>query len=244
MCGRFTLKTPVADWLESLFPSEGLLPDIPLTPIESIKPRYNIAPTQDILVLYVASDGKLSINSMRWGLVPFWADSLKASYSMFNARSETLLEKSSFRSLVSGHRCVVLADGYYEWQAVGPKQKRPFWIHRTGESPFGMAGLWTKNRKVQPDNELLSTTVITVPANKDTRDVHERMPAMLLNGSEIMNWLGPDDAQVESIIHQCLQPAREGEFHLREVSTQVNNARTEGAELLAASLRDAGESES
>jgi putative SOS response-associated peptidase YedK len=185
--------------------------------------------------LYYDSTGALRINPMRWGLIPFWADSAKSAYSMFNARSETLLEKASFKSLVSAHRCVILADGYYEWKAITPKDKEPFWIHRPNEEPFAMAGLWTTNRKAEPGKEIISSTIITIPSNADTCEVHDRMPAILRNETEILNWVTNDISISPQVrISSVIQPLDSGSLLLRAVSKSVNSVRFEGPELMDA----------
>lgn len=228
MCGRFTLKTPVVDWLESLFPSESFRKLIDTSRVTGWAPRYNIAPTQSILILREQGNGSYCIESMRWGLVPAWADSLQTAYSMFNARSETLLEKSSFKNLVQTNRCAILADGYYEWQATESKQKTPYWIHAPEEKPFGMAGLWTTNHRIHPGQDFSSATVITVPANDDTRRVHDRMPAMQWTGEEVMAWLS-DKGRVlgETDLHDALAPAPSGSLHCRRVSREVNRVQVD-----------------
>lgn len=230
MCGRFTLKTPIDDLLMDLFTDGSMRPLIETAGIPPIEPRYNIAPTQDILVILADESNRLKIERMRWGLIPFWADSLQSSYSMINARSESLAEKTSFKSLLSSHRCAVLADGYYEWQKSPPKTKTPFWIHRRDNRPFAMAGLWTINRKIRANESLQSATIITVESSVDTREVHDRMPAMLLQGEQIMDWVTHGDSAVA--MKRYLHAAAVGEFCLKQVSTKVNNVKHEGPSLL------------
>lgn len=230
VCGRFTLKTPVDTWISELL-GEAFRSLVITSRLSPWVPRYNIAPTQQILVLTANDLGQYEIRPMRWGLVPSWTDSIQSSYSMVNARSETLLEKSTYKPLIRSHRCVVLADGYYEWQAPSPKNKIPFWIHQLDERPFGMAGLWTTNKKVTPGEELESATIITTPANEDTCKVHDRMPAMLLSGEEILGWL-KNKQRDEQSLEQEIAPPVQGLFQFYEVEKTVNNARNEGAELL------------
>lgn len=231
MCGRFTLKVPVSEWLRSLFP-EADIASMFGWEAESFEPRYNIAPTQNVWCLSCDKNEVFRIQPMRWGLVPAWADSLKTAYSMFNARSETLLEKASFKTLVSSQRCVILADGYYEWKTLAPKDKQPFWIHRPSEYPFGMAGLWARNTKVSPDGELTSATIITVPSNEDTRAVHDRMPAMLFDHAAITGWLESSEVDPESRMNNIIRTANSGTLELRSVAKLVNSARVEGPELI------------
>jgi putative SOS response-associated peptidase YedK len=243
VCGRFTLKTPVADWLESLFPSESLRRLIDISRLSGWSPRFNIAPTQPILILRKQGDGTFCIEPMRWGLVPAWADSLQSAYSMFNARSETLLEKSSFKHLVQTSRCTILADGYYEWQATGAKVKTPYWIHAPGDRPFGMAGLWTSNHRVHSGHDIRSATVITVPANEDTCQVHDRMPAMQWGGEEILHWLADRaDPRDAAALSQELAPSPAGSLECRRVSRLVNRVQVDSPELISPETDLLGES--
>ena len=230
MCGRFTLKTPIDDLLMDLFTDGSMRALIETAGLPHMESRYNIAPTQDVLVILSDDSNRLKIERMRWGLIPFWADSLQSSYSMFNARSESLAEKTSFKSLLSSHRCAVLADGYYEWQKTTPKTKTPFWIHRRDSRPFAMAGLWTTNRKIRANESIQSTTIITVESNQDTCEVHDRMPAMLMHGEQILDWVTHRDSA--DAMKRYLHPAALGEFCLQQVSTMVNNVKHEGPSLL------------
>ncbi len=242
MCGRFTLKTPVADWLANLFPSRPFADSdqAAIFSTDVARPRYNIAPTQQILVARCKDRPAPEFVSMRWGLVPPWADSLSGGYNMFNARSETLADKPSFRPSLIGQRCIVLADGYYEWKKVSTKTKEPYWIHRPGETVFAMAGLWTENRRIPSSpgapSPLLSATIITTASNEDTRDVHDRMPAIFFNEEQIESWLNPDWNNKESIdrLLEQLQPSPLGNLQMRRVSTQVNRPLQDVRELLDA----------
>jgi putative SOS response-associated peptidase YedK len=257
MCGRFTLKTAVIDWLMSLFPQyqdrlESLARNLTQAYPLLARPRYNISPTQPIWVVTQFKNffspppmetlpGDGPIRSMRWGLVPSWADSTNVAYSMINARSETLHEKPSFKNLIRGHRCIIIADGYYEWLKPSESQasqesqsakspKQPYWIHRPGDQPFAMAGLWTENKRVNRDEVLQSATVITTEANDDTRHVHDRMPVILQDAPAVQQWLQWDEEMDE--ILPLLAPSRTGYFITRAVSTQVNSPRHEGSQLI------------
>jgi len=174
---------------------------------------------------------------LRWGLIPSWADSTKVAYSMINARAETLLEKPSFRNLIHSHRCAIVADGYYEWQpsnvsTVSSSSKKPYWIHRPEEKPFAMAGLWTENKKVQPNQALQSVTIITTEANEDTSQVHDRMPVLLSDTQSIHRWLAAETDLEE--ITAMLVPAKPGLLQIRAVSSQVNSPRHDGPQLIQA----------
>ena len=240
MCGRFTLKTPVDNWLKDLFPdwnADQELADLSLS-LDLTRARYNIAPSQQIVVVRNDSDGTPIIQGMRWGLVPVWADSLSGGYNMINARSESIADKPSFRPSLINKRCVILADGYYEWKKLTQKIKEPYWIHTVGERVFAMAGLWAENRKIQnpgsQSNSILSATIITTPSNADLTIVHDRMPALMVNSTQISAWLDPalnGTANIDSMLSQ-LQPSPPGVVQVRLVSTLVNRAANDGDKLL------------
>ncbi len=245
MCGRFTLKTPVADWLADLFPTWLKVTELGSafgSTLESgtgelARARYNIAPSQQIVVAYCSELGVPMFASMRWGLVPVWADSLSAGYNMINARSESLAEKPSFRQSLISKRCVVFADGYYEWKKVSQKNKEPYWIHTAGERVFAMAGLWAENKKIQCGQgaPIRSAAIITTASNADVIDVHDRMPAILFEEEHIAFWLDPslnNDASIHCL-HNQLQPSPLGALSLRRVSTLVNSPSNDRAELLS-----------
>ena len=240
MCGRFTLKTPVVDWLLDLFPNQfGFDPSLAFVGISSnaFRARYNISPTQQILVLRPDTSGQLRVDRMRWGLVPHWAEDLSIGTKMINARSETLSEKPSFKTSLANKRCLVLADGYYEWKKISPKEKQPYWIHRPDEQPFMMAGLWAENRRVPMVSQgsgLLSATVITTVSNQDTSMVHDRMPAIIQEQSAMQAWLNQDLHQAEqpSELLALLQPAPAGTLQLRKVSNAVGKPQNDFQELI------------
>jgi len=240
MCGRFTLKTPVADWLADLFPSWVVDPEsvIASIPVELTLTRFNIAPSQQIVVVRCGRDGKPIFEGMRWGLVPSWSTSLTGGYNMINARSESLADKPSFRPLLTNQRCAILTDGYYEWKKLTAKTKEPYWIHTKCQTVFAMAGLWAQNRQIpnplSPGNPIRSATIITTQSNTDVLHVHDRMPAILPCESKIADWLSPslnDVDEVERLLAQ-LQPSPVGVLQLRQVSTMVNSPASDAIELL------------
>jgi len=232
MCGRFTLKTPVANCLADLFPDwqnkSAVDSEIGNLANEVLVARSNIAPTQPVLVVHSDSQGQLTLESMRWGLLPAWADAMSAGYNMINARSETLADKPSFRTSLVDKRCVILADGYYEWKAITPKVKEPYWIHRPDKHVFGMAGLWAENRKIASQNlsvapSIRSTTIITTQSNADTESVHDRMPAILFTHKQISDWLSPtwnDKKHTDRLLEQ-LRPCELGQLTLQPVSKEL-----------------------
>lgn len=183
MCGRFTLKTTAGQWLTWL-ELQDFLDTFPET-----EPRYNIAPTQEVLAIYQErSDASWRGSMMRWGLVPSWAKPTSKLPLMINARCETATDKPSFREAARGRRCVVIADGYYEWQGEG-KKKQPYWIHLPGETPFMMAGLWDLNGQwnVQP---VQSLAIVTQPSSGLPATIHDRMP-VLIDRDDLQEWLCP-----------------------------------------------------
>lgn len=241
MCGRFTLKTPVLDWLMSLLPEhskhwERMVTELQSKHPELCVPRYNIAPSQTIVVITQSPHGTPpQLASMRWGLIPSWADSPNIAFKMINARSETLVEKPSFRGLLGTHRCVVVADGYYEWQrtpATGSRreQKHPHWIHRPDDGPLAMAGLWTSNRKIDPAKEIKSVTVITADANEELRPIHDRMPSFLGETVALQQWLDLDFLSEK--IPTLLGTSPAGSLDAVPVGSEVNSPRNDGPQLL------------
>ncbi|MBI4797541.1 MAG: SOS response-associated peptidase [Desulfarculus sp.] len=220
MCGRYRQTSDLAS-LEARF---GLQPsDLTLTP------RYNLAPGQEAPVV-VALEGPRLLRLMRWGLVPPWAASPAQGYKMINARAETLAAKPAFRGAYKSRRCLVLADGFYEWAAAprqgAPKQPYSFGLREGG--PLAMAGLW---ERWQPPGqaELDSFSIITVPANALVAAIHERMPALLLPGQE-SPWLAPAQRD-PALLAGLLRPYPPELMEAHPVSPALNRAGAEGPEL-------------
>ena len=253
MCGRLTLHTPVLDWLLDFFPAYANLWPASISALVKTHPglchaRFNIAPTQSVLVVrQFAADQVPKLDVMRWGLVPPWADSLKIAYSMINARCETLEEKPTYRPLLAHGRCVMLADGYYEWkQTAGPEatpkqqaaSKQTYWIHRPSTRPLALACLWTANHKAldsgQAKEPLLSTTIITTEAGQDTRDVHDRMPVLLGGENSVGRWLSSHSQWQD--VKELVSSAPPGTLEPTRVSSKVNSVRNEGPELIEPEL--------
>jgi putative SOS response-associated peptidase YedK len=181
MCGRYTL---ISD-LRELAATFGATVD----PHFKIKARYNIAPSQTVAVV-VATESDLMIRGMHWGLVPFWAKEKSIGNKMINARSETVSDKPSFKQAFLKRRCVVLADGFYEWRKEG-SVKTPLWIHLKHHEPIFFAGLWESWHPPDDKNtELLSTTILTTAANEFMKSIHDRMP-VILSREDALAWLDP-----------------------------------------------------
>ncbi len=217
MCGRTTLKT-TRKQLEEAFGA----------PLPELKPRYNIAPSQDMLAVRAAEGGGREGLFLRWGLIPGWAKEASIGYKMINARSETVFEKPAFRSAVKRRRCLIPADGFYEWKKIG-KQKQPVYIHLRDERPFAMAGLW--EHWSGPDGPVESCTILTTRPNELLTDVHDRMPVILAPDSHGL-WLDHSVVEREALEH-LFAPYAAAEMAWHPVSTLVNSPRNQGEELIA-----------
>jgi putative SOS response-associated peptidase YedK len=231
VCGRFTNTKGKSDEIQ-----QKLAAELGVEQPEDDRgfERFNISPTQEVLAVVEDQEGR-RIELLRWGLVPRWAKDLKVGYKMINARAETLDERPAYRGLVrhSRHRCLILADGYYEWQKPeDPSQpRRP--LHFTVEdgAPFCFAGLWT--RWSGPDGGLVpSCTIVTCQANELTRPIHERMPVLLADLEACETWLDP--AINPGAACELLAPLQAERMMVRPANPIVNSARHEGSDCLAA----------
>ena len=213
MCARFTLTAP-GHRVVQLF-------DLDL--IADITPRYNIAPTQQVLAVRMDEASQKEYAWFRWGLVPSWADDLKIGQRLLNARSETVGEKPAFRDAIRKRRCLIAADGFYEWQ--GEKgSKQPYFIHRPGREPFAFAGIW--DRWHDPDGKLIETcSILTTEANGLMRPLHDRMPVILLKENHA-RWLDSANKQACDL-QDLFQPLPDDALQLHPVSTKVGNPRFE-----------------
>jgi putative SOS response-associated peptidase YedK len=208
MCGRFEIHS-APDIIAKIFgTAEG--------DIES-PPRYNIAPGQDILI--VINDGKRKFINSRWGFVPSWSRDLNTGYRMINARAETAAGSRAFKSAFEKHRCLVAADGFYEWQKEGTT-KKPFYIRLKSHKPFGFAGLysiWTS-----PEGERLYTsTIMTTNANELVMPIHDRMP-VITPADKYAVWLDPGTRD-SSALEGVLRPYPSGEMECFPVTPKVNS---------------------
>ncbi|MEZ5168002.1 MAG: SOS response-associated peptidase [Acidimicrobiales bacterium] len=190
----------------------------------------------------VEHGGVRRLDRFHWGLVPFWAKDPKIGSRMINARAETITEKNAFKRSFAGRRCIIPADGFYEWQKVeGQKQKQPMYMQRVDGEPFAFAGLWEvwKDRNHLDDAgeplELLSCTIITGAPNEVVAEVHDRMPVML-PPETWDRWLDRDFRDVEAL-QGLLVPAPANLIRVHPVSTDVNNVRNDGPELIVEAPR-------
>lgn len=197
MCGRFTLRTN---------PQQLALKFAAEMPAD-LAPRYNVAPTQDVAAVRTAKDGSRQFCWLRWGLIPSWAKDATIGNRMINARAEGIATKPAFRTALRRRRCLVLADGYYEWKKSG-KSKQPFYIRLPDGQPFALAGLWESWRnpqQIEPGEPIQSCTIITTDANRLTQAIHDRMPVILPPDSYAL-WLDPacqDPQEVQSLLRPC-----------------------------------------
>jgi putative SOS response-associated peptidase YedK len=211
MCGRFTLTAGVAE-LQQAFPG--------FTFPAQIAPRYNIAPTQPILV--IANDGSQRADFFLWGLVPSWAKDPTIGSRLINARAETLASKPSFRGPFKYKRCLIPADGFYEWKTLPDRKgKLPHFISLKSRRPFAFAGLWDEWHA--PDGSLIrSATIITTAPNELLATLHDRMP-VILPSDAYAQWLDPAPQTPERLL-PYLRPFPADEMFAYPVSTLVNRA--------------------
>jgi putative SOS response-associated peptidase YedK len=193
-------------------------------------PRYNIAPTQDVAAVRQKSEKPLrTLGLMRWGLIPHWSADASAAFKMINARSETAADLPAFRDALQSRRCLVAADGFYEWKKVG-KTKQPYCFTLHDDAIFAFAGIW--DRWQSPEGKTVETcSILTTSANDLTRDVHDRMPVILPRDAYEL-WLDPGFNRREGIL-ELLQPFPATAMRKYPVSARVNNVDHEDAECAA-----------
>ncbi len=238
MCGRYTLKTPAVKLIE-LF----RVPSMPM-----LAPRYNIAPTQLVICVRAVSEqpGANEALFMRWGLIPYWAKDMKIGNTMINARSETVADKPAFRTAFAKRRCLIPADGFFEWQKLSTGKKQPWLIQKNDAEPFAFAGLWEcwhpKDSDVatgvsakavdsfdEPADPVISCTILTTSANRDMRPLHERMPVILPIESWAA-WLSPQASKGQ--LTEILKPFDDGQLVRTSVSTVVNRPVPDGSQCI------------
>ncbi len=222
MCGRYTLRANLNRILAE-FEAEARPEYQPVA-------RYNVAPTQMVSAIRQAEDGHRELLPLKWGLIPSWAKDEKIAYSTINARAETVAEKPAFRSAFKRRRCLIVADGYYEWQAVGGTEKKPIkqphLIQLKDGRPFGMAGLWEKWGK--DDDAIESCTIIVTAANAKLAKIHDRMPVIIPH-DEYAAWLDPEFQGIDELKGMLRQwPGKDMETVA--VSTLVNSPKNEKPE--------------
>ncbi len=217
MCGRYTLTIDLNKIAETF----GVAPTL------ETKPRYNIAPTQE--VVSILSNGSAHLDWLQWGLIPSWAKEASIGAKMINARAETLAEKPSFKRLLRSRRCLIVADGFYEWKKENGG-KTPMYITMKDGQPFAFAGLWDLWKS--PEGEPVRTcTIITTEPNAVVAPIHDRMPAILL--PEMRDeWLDTNFHDEQALV-QLLRPYPEDAMTARAVSRLVNDPKRDSVELIA-----------
>lgn len=216
MCGRFTLTiNPEDSFGEVDFPDQ-------------FAPRFNIAPTQPILA--VPNDARNKADFFLWGLIPSWSKDPSIANKLINARGETLAEKPSFRGSFKHKRCLIPADGFYEWKAqTGAKTKTPYFIHMKDRKPFAFAGLWDEWQS--PAGAAVRTcTIITTAPNELMSTLHNRMP-LILDEKNYADWIDPAPRTPDSLL-QLIQPFPADKMSAYAVSTLVNSPGSDRAEMV------------
>jgi putative SOS response-associated peptidase YedK len=220
MCGRYTLASTTPAQLRARFP---------LGESVQIAQRFNVAPGDDVLAVVMREGGPTGA-LLRWGLVPPWADDPRVGFRMINARAETIADKPAYRNPFHRGRCLIVADGFYEWTR--DERRQPFHVTRGAGEPFAFAGVRTAWRDPRaPDGELLrSCVIVTTEANAKVAHIHPRMP-VILDPADEEEWL--DSNTPEGRLHELLHPLPVELTHARAVSKAVNDARYDGPECLA-----------
>ncbi len=213
MCARYTLGVSPARIAE----------EFELATLPELQPRFNIAPTQPAPVVVAGREG-LRLEVRRWGLVPFWAEDPKIGNRLINARAESIAEKPAFRDAFRRHRCLVPADGFYEWAPAG-KRRQPFHVRRADAGLFAMAGIYETWHTKQPD-QISSFTILTTDANSLLQPIHDRMP-VILPRSTWKQWL--DVTTPPAQLHALLAPASNDGFEAYPVSMLVNGSAVDEA---------------
>jgi putative SOS response-associated peptidase YedK len=217
MCGRFVITSP-PQALRLIF-GYAEQPNFP--------PRYNIAPTQPIPVV-ITGKGVRHFRLMHWGLLPAWVKDPRKFTPLINARAETVKERPAFKNAIKRRRCLIPADGYYEWQT-SERHKRPYFIHRGDGSPIGLAGV--AETWIGPNGEELDTVaIVTAPASADLAALHHRVP-VTIPPSDFERWLDCNAHDVDAVM-ALLRGPDEGEFVWHEISTRVNRVANDDAQLI------------
>ena len=216
MCGRYLLVSPAAVIAEHF--RLAAVPDYP--------PRYNIAPTQSALVVRETTEGEREAVMLRWGLVPSWAKDPAIGSRMINARAEGIRDKPVFRAAFRHRRCLVPADGFYEWQTVARGRKQPCLIRLASGTPLGLAGLWDEWRAPGAHGDTIATfTIVTTTANDTLRAFHDRMPVLIAPADQD-EWLSSPDPS------SLLVPWQGAMLEIRPANPRVNNVRNDDPGLL------------
>ena len=224
MCGRFALHVSPEQVREAY--GYAAKPNFP--------PRYNIAPTQPVAIVR-EEQGKPEFALVRWGLIPPWVKDIRTFPTLINARSEQAAEKPAFRNAIRRRRCLIPADGFYEWQKTPTGKKQPFLIERPDSRVFAFAGLWESWMDAE-GNELDSAAILTTQANETLAPIHDRMP-VIIEPENYGKWLDADHVPPVELA-DLMAPARNDFFHAYPVSTRVNAVANDDEGLVAPLAED------
>lgn len=222
MCGRYTLHQKVQSLKEHY--------NVKHVP-HGLKENYNVAPGQFMPVV-TSGDGKPELDVMKWGLVPAWAKDPKIGYKLINARDDTIFNKPVWRNIILRQRCLIPADGFYEWQKItvaSKEQKQPFYIKPKQADLFSFAGVW-ETRKDAEGLELKTYSIITTSPNKEMKTIHNRMP-VILHQEDYTSWLEPP-TQIKENLEYFLRPYEDDGLEMYEVSRDVNAVRNNNIKLI------------
>jgi len=224
MCGRYMLARPVEE-VARWFRSVNSLPNT--------RPRYNVAPTQDVLAVRYDAGARLrTLDTLRWGLVPFWSKDVKIGYSLINAKAETVAEKPAFREAFKSRRCIIPADGFYEWKKLDAKTKQPYAITMKDRSVFGFAGLWERWKDSTSGETIQSCTIITTEPNEICAPIHDRMP-VILDPKDYGKWIAEEPAEPMWLL-KMLKPFPADKMMAFKIGPRIGNVKNDDAALIEA----------
>jgi putative SOS response-associated peptidase YedK len=222
MCGRFLNRTPAAETAR-IFGTSNPVPNYP--------PRYNLAPTEGVLaVRFNPDDGRRHLDVMRWGLIPIWAKDRSIGNRLINARCESVAETPAFRDAFAKRRCLIPADGFYEWKKLASGKEPYAIVPAEGETVFAFAGLWDRWRDPATQEAVRSCTIITGSPNDLLAPIHDRMP-VILDRADWAKWLGDEGARRQDLL-KMLKPFPAERMRAYRVGLRVNNVRNDDAALL------------
>ncbi|HUZ71815.1 MAG TPA: SOS response-associated peptidase [Stellaceae bacterium] len=221
MCGRFLNRTPASETAR-IFGTANAVPNYP--------PRYNLAPTEGVLgVRFNPDDGKRHLDVLRWGLIPVWAKDRTIGNKLINARAEGVAETPAFRDAFAKRRCLIPADGFYEWKKT-TSGKEPYAVVPVDDPLFAFAGLWERWRDPNSQEIVRTCAIITCPANETLAPLHDRMP-VILDRADWPRWLGEDQAKRPDLL-KLLRPFPAARMRAYRIGQRVNNVRNDDAALL------------
>lgn len=220
MCGRYVQYTPINE-LAAIFDAS--------IHVDTWRPRYNITPGSMVLACRLRDDGQRDIVALHWGLIPSWSKDRKLGFRTINARAETVADKPAFRAAFKRRRCLIPADGYYEWRAT-ESGKQPYFFSSRDGRPFAFAGLWEQWTDRETGEQLQSCTIIVTEANQRLRSIHDRMP-VVLGVDDYATWLGPESKDRERLL-ALLQPADPDAIEAYAVDRRVNSPANDDPSLI------------